>query len=108
MVELQSHLKEIETANIKLVGISYDSPEVLKRAAAKHKISFPLLSDRDSKTIDAYQVRNQESSGRFDGIPHPTTFLIDGKGVIRAKLYHDGYKERHTSADLIQAAKQIR
>ena len=98
----------MEAAGIALVGISYDSPEALKRAASKHQITFPLLSDEGSKTIDAYGIRNQEAAGSFAGIPHPTTFVVDDKGVIRAKLFHEGYKERHTSEELIKAVKQIR
>ena len=90
------------------MGISYDSPEVLKRAASKHQITFPLLCDEASKTIDAYGIRNQEATGRFAGIPHPATFVVDVKGVIRAKLFQVGYKERHTSEELMQAVKQIR
>jgi peroxiredoxin len=81
---------------------------VLKRALSKHQITFPLLSDEGSKTIDAYGIRNPEGTGRFAGIPHPTTFIVDEKGIIRAKLFHEGYKERHTSEELIQAVKQIR
>ena len=88
--------------------MSYDSTDVLKRAAAKHQITFPLLSDPASATIDAYGVRNKEGTGRFSGIPHPTTFVIDEKGVIRAKLFHEGYKERHTADDLIRDVKRIR
>ena len=90
------------------MGISYDSPEVLKRAASKHQLTFPLLSDEGSKTIDAYGIRNQEATGQFAGIPHPTTLIVDEKGVIRARLFHEGYKERHTSEELIKAVKQIR
>jgi len=100
-------LKEIAAAGIVLAGISYDSTEVLKRAAARHELTFPLLSDEGSKTIDAYGVRNREATGRFEGIPLPTTFVLDEKGVIRAKLFHEGYKERHTSENLIKAVKKI-
>ena len=90
------------------MGISYDPPEVLKRAASKHQLKFPLLSDEESKAIDAYGIRNAEATGRFAGIPHPGTFVVDEEGVIRAKLFHEGYKERHTSEQLIQAVKQLR
>jgi len=44
---------------------------------------------------------------RFEGFPHPTTFVLDNQGVVRAKLFHEGYKERHTSEDLIRAVKQL-
>jgi peroxiredoxin len=67
-----------------------------------------LLSDPGSKTIDAYGIRNKASAGtRLDGIPHPGTILVDQAGVIRAKLFHDGYKTRHDSAALIEAARKL-
>lgn len=89
------------------MGISYDPVKKLERAAAQLKITFPLLSDEGSKTIDAYGIRNKEAPKSVDGIPHPTTFVLDRGGVIRAKLFHEGYKERHTSADLVAALKNV-
>jgi peroxiredoxin len=90
------------------VGISYDPLDVLKHAQSTHSITFPLLSDEGSKTIEAYRIRNREAEGRAAGIPHPVTFLVDKQGVIRAKLFHEGYAKRHTSQDLIQASKDVR
>ena len=90
------------------MGISYDSVEVLKRVQARHQITFLLLSDEDSRTIDAYGIRNHEAEGRAQGIPYPTTFLLDKQGIIRGKLFHEGYAKRHSSQDLIQASKDIR
>ena len=41
------------------------------------------------------------------GIPYPGTFILDRSGVIRAKLFHEGYKERHVSEQILEAAKTI-
>lgn len=90
------------------MGISYDSLAVLQHARAKHNITFPLLSDEGSQTIDAYGVRDREAEGRAKGIPHPATFLVDKQGVIRAKLFYEGYTRRHTSLELLEAAKGLR
>lgn len=87
------------------MAISYDSLAVLQRAQAKHNITFPLLSDEGSQAIDAYGIRNREAEGRAKGIPYPGTFLVDKQGVIRAKMFYEGYTRRHTSQDLIQSAK---
>jgi len=88
--------------------VSFDDPKVLTKFAKKQAITFPLLSDTDSRTIDAYGVRNLDVAGkRVDGIPHPGTFIVDRAGVIRAKLFHEGYKERHVSEQIIEAAKPI-
>jgi len=50
---LQKELKSIEDSGVKIVGISYDSVEVLKEFADKEKITFPLLSDPESRAIIA-------------------------------------------------------
>ena len=90
------------------MAISYDPLDTLKRAQSKHNITFPLLSDEGSKTIDAYRILNTEATGNAKGIAHPMTFLVDKLGVIRAKLFHEGYAKRHSSQELIQASKDIR
>ena len=88
--------------------VSYDSTDILKRFAARKSITYPLLSDIGSKTIDAYGIRNQEATGRTSGIPYPGTFIIGRDGVIREKLFLEGYKERHTTEALVQALKRAR
>jgi len=105
---LQADLKEIEAAGIQVVAISYDTVEVLARFAEKRKITFPLLSDPGSKTIAAYHVLNKEAKGKTEGIPYPGTFIVDSDGVIRAKLFLDGYQKRHTTEALIKAGKEIK
>ena len=83
------------------MGISYDSVDVLKRFADKRGIMFPLLSDEESRTIHSYGIHNER------GLPHPMTILIDQDGVVRAMLSREGYRIRHTGAELIDAAQQL-
>ncbi len=108
MVQLQSSLKEIEATGGQLVAISYDSAAILKHFSANSGITYSLLADPASKTIDAYGIRNKEAPERWSGIPHPGTFIVDTKGVIRAKLFLEGYKERHAPEALIEALKKAR
>jgi peroxiredoxin Q/BCP len=108
LVQLQRDFKLIEEAGIQLVGISYDSPTVLKAFSDRAKITFPLLSDPESKTIDAYHIRNGSARGKAVGVPNPGTFILDEQGVIRAKLVLDGFRQRHTTEALITAAKAVR
>jgi peroxiredoxin len=82
---------------------------VLATFAAKRKITFPLLADPTSKTIRAYDLLNKEVKGsRIEGIAYPGIILIDRDGVIRARLFRTGYRERHSTADLIKAAQAIK
>ena len=108
MVQLQTSLKEIEATGGHIVGISYDSTNVLKRFAARSAITYPLLSDAGSKTIDAYGIRNKEAPERWSGIPYPGTYVVGTNGVIRAKLFVEGYQERHTVKALVEALKNAR
>jgi peroxiredoxin Q/BCP len=110
---LQKDLGAIEGSGVRVVGISYDSVEVLQRFATKRGISFPLLSDPDSKVITAYALRNKETVGKklgsinLDGIPYPGTLVVDRDGVLRAKLFVDGYRERHSTEELVKAATAL-
>jgi hypothetical protein len=83
-----------EKQGIALAAISYDSAEILKYFADRHKIDFPLLADPDSKAIQAYQVLNTEAIGQFKGMARPGYFFIDTKGIIREKFFDAKYRER--------------
>ena len=101
LVDLQRNLKEIEAGGTQLVGISYDSVPSLKRFANK-RISFPLLSDSGSRTIDAYNIRDKSVN---DGVSLHATFVIDKTGVVRAKLFQVSYAERPAVDALLKAIK---
>ena len=104
---MQRDLTSIEAAGVQVVGISYDDTKVLKSFSDRMKIVFPLLSDPGSRTIEAYHIRNEAARGKAEGVPHPGTFLVDREGVIRAKLFLEGYRDRHTAEALVQAAKTV-
>ncbi len=72
-------------------------------------MTYRLLSDPGSKTIDAYGIRNPggKAGTRYEGIPYPGTYLVDGEGVVRAKLFLEGYVERHDNESLIEAVKAL-
>lgn len=101
MVQLQKEIGAIQATGTQVVGISYDSVEVLRKFTESAGISFPLLSDEGSKTIRAFGIHFR------DGLPYPGTYLIDGQGTVRAKFFLEGYRERHDNALLIEAAEKL-
>ncbi len=105
---MQRDSKLFADAGIQVVGISYDSPAILKKFAEQNKISYPLLSDPDSKTIEDYHIRNAAAKGKAEGVPHPGTFVVDSVGTIRAKLFLENFRERHTSEALIKATAGVK
>jgi hypothetical protein len=86
---------------VKLAAISYDSEEILKFFADRHKVDYPLLGDPDSKIIKAYGVLNGEATGMQKGYARPGYFFIDGSGIIREKFFEARYRERLTGNSII-------
>jgi peroxiredoxin len=84
-----------------LAAISYDPPETLKTFAARHGISYPLLSDRGSAIIRHYGLLNEQATGRQAGIPHPGTFVIDRRRRISGKHFEQAYQVRQSAASLL-------
>ncbi len=107
LIALQEGLADIKAAGLQLVAISYDSVEVLERFAKKGKIQFPLLSDSGSATIKAWKLLNADAKGNGEGIPHPMTYVLGQDGIIRVKLGHEAYQNRHTVQELIQSANSV-
>ena len=100
-MQLQRSLGDIKAQGLGLAAISYDSPEILKAFAEKHAITFPMLSDTGSKTITAWGLLNEDATGRTAGIPHPGTYVIDPRGVIRSRDFEEAYQERDTAASIM-------
>ncbi|MDQ6701458.1 MAG: redoxin domain-containing protein [Acidobacteriota bacterium] len=86
-----------------LAAVSYDSVPVLKSFADRKQITFPLLSDPESKIIRSFGILNEtvEKSNPFFGVPHPGTYVLSPKGVVIAKYFEDDYKERDTASAIL-------
>lgn len=108
MIQLQRIEKEINAAGAQVVAISYDSADMLRTYAKRHKISFPLLSDPKSKTIDAFDIRYKEAPPESSGFARHAAFIVDQKGIIRSKIFRLSYKEKPAVDLLINALKDAR
>lgn len=102
-MELQQNAKEFEKIGLNVVGLSYDSPAVLKNFAERKGIHFPLLSDPESKVITQLGILNEDvpKGSPFFGIPHPGTFIVDKAGRVTAKYFEEDFKQRYTAADIL-------
>jgi hypothetical protein len=102
-VELEQNLDRIRKQGLGLAAVSYDSVAVLKNFADRRHITFPLLSDPQSKIIRAFGILNdtvQTGTAQF-GIPYPGTFILDTKGMVVAKYFEDDFRERISASDIL-------
>jgi len=103
-VELESQIANFKKRGLGVAAISYDSIEVLKDFTARKKISYPLLSDPESKVIKDFGLMNEidyPPGNMAHGVPFPGTFVTDGEGLIVTKQFEKAYQERHTAASLL-------
>ena len=100
---MQQNYSRIQAAGLGLAAISYDSPAVLKTFAARRHITFPLLSDSESKIIRSYDILNTsvEKDSSSYGIPYPGIYVLDAAGRVKAKYFEDDFRERQTAAAIL-------
>jgi hypothetical protein len=100
---LEQNLDELRKQGLGVAAISYDTPAILKNFAERRKIRYPLLSDADSAVIRSFGVFNEsvKKENPFYGIPHPVTFITDGRGKVGHKYFEESYSERQTLAGLL-------
>ncbi len=103
LIELNEVADQVKAKGYNMVGISYDSPEVMQQFTRDKSIKFPLLSDIGAKTVNDYGILNQQykKGHRFYGIPLPGVLVINAEGKITDKHFFKGYKTRVTASDLL-------
>jgi peroxiredoxin len=67
---------------------------------------FTFLSDPGHRVIDRYGLLNPQ--GRGGTIPHPTTLVIDKRGVVRWKFVETDYKIRPTNQQILEALARLK
>jgi thioredoxin-dependent peroxiredoxin len=74
---------DYDAAGARVIGISPDSVEDVKRFAGKYSLDFTLLADADHLVADAYGTWGEKSmyGRKYMGVAR-ATFIIDPDGVI--------------------------
>jgi len=97
---------QFRRAGTTIVGISRDSVASHQKFRDKERLPFELLSDEDEKVCGLFDVIREKSlyGRKFMGIER-STFLFDGKGVLRRewrKVKVPGHAE-----EVLEAAKSL-
>ena len=126
-MELQDRVEELADQGLGVAAISYDSEEVLADFSRRRGITFPLLSDNDSKVITEFGILNTvaaEAQGpngddpdvvadvaryvsvfgasqTIVGTPFPGTFMLDRTGRVTSRFFEEFYRERNTTANVM-------
>ena len=84
----------LQTNNVEVIGVSFDSAESHKKFIADYKLNFRLLSDPDGKIVDLYDVRvvGRKMARRvsFDSAASHKKFIADFNLNFRLLADPDG------------------
>jgi peroxiredoxin len=103
-------MKDPSLSDTRVLAIAIDSkPDLQKMFYTISKKGgkppgFLFLSDSEHKVINRYGILNESSKD----LPHPATYVIDKKGVVRWKFAEIDYKVRPTNQQIMTALKALR
>jgi thioredoxin-dependent peroxiredoxin len=94
----RDRMDDYAEADIRVYGVSLDSPESHREFRAKYNLNFPLLTDEDGRASEALGVlrENRRTANRV-------TFLLDPDGRI-FRVYPEVSPETHADEILQDAA----
>jgi peroxiredoxin Q/BCP len=93
-------------AGTDIVGVSRDSLRSHENFAAKFAFPFPLLVDGEEAACQAFDVIREKSlyGRKYLGVER-STFLFDGKGVLRREWR--GVKVKGHAQEVLEAAQSL-
>jgi len=104
--DFRDHYAAFRKAGAQIIGVSRDSVASHEKFVEKEKLPFPLLSDPQEQLCKLFDVIKEKSlyGRKYLGIER-STFLLDGKGVLRhewRKVKVPGHAE-----EVLEAAKSL-
>jgi peroxiredoxin Q/BCP len=94
----RDRMDDYAEADIRVYGVSLDSPESHREFRAKYNLNFPLLTDEGGRASEVLGVlrENRRTANRV-------TFLLDPDGTI-SRVYPEDSPETHADEILQDAA----
>ncbi len=88
-IDFQAAGDDLRSSGYAVVGISPDQPEELARFAEQEGLGFPLLSDPDRSTLEAYGAwgEKQNYGTTITGVIR-STVVLDEDGTVEHAFYN--------------------
>lgn len=88
-IDFQAADDDLRNRGYAVVGISPDKPEALERFAEQEGLGFPLLSDPDRATLQAYGAygEKQNYGKTITGVIR-STVVLDADGTVEHAFYN--------------------
>jgi peroxiredoxin len=116
---------EIKKMGASLVAISPEKPESAKETGEKQALDFAVLSDVNMEAAKGFKLvftLSEDTQKKYKGygidlpkrnaaktweLPHPGTYVIDAKGMIRYAAADKDFAKRPDPAEAMKVLKEI-
>jgi len=88
-IGFQDHLAALDAAGVAVLGISPDEPPKLAKFRDRDSLTFPLLSDPDTKVLRSYGAYGEKKlyGKTIVGVIR-STFIVDADGKVEKPFYN--------------------
>ncbi|MFT6519803.1 MAG: peroxiredoxin [Candidatus Azotimanducaceae bacterium] len=104
-MQLESVKQMLAPLGVNVAAMTYDAVETNARFQARHKVTYPLLSDIDARHVMAFGILNEQYAPghRFYGIAHPGMMLVSPEGKIVARFAEANFRQRPDYDEVVAA-----
>lgn len=106
---MQERITEFEEADIAVTASTYDAVEQNASFKSSEKLTYPLLSDQDAKTVKSLGILDESyEEGSFQyGVSHPGVILVDTDDKVVLTRAEHKFKDSTSMDDLIEDVKEL-
>jgi len=101
LLSLQRAAQHFMDKGIGLVGVSYDSQDILKFFTDRYSITYPLLADPQSEIIERFGVLNTTATGFTKGMSYLGFVYVSPDGRIQETFFEEDIHTRFTGNNVI-------
>jgi peroxiredoxin len=101
LLSLQRATARFKERGIGLVGVSYDSQEILKFFTERHSITYPLIADPQSEIIERFGVLNPTATGFAKGMSYPGFAYVSADGLVQETFFEEDFHTRFTGNNVL-------
>lgn len=83
LCSVRDNMKKYEDLNVKVFGLSVDSPYTLAKFKDEQQLNFTLLSDFNKEVSTQYGCLYETFGMEMKGVSKRAAFLIDKEGVVQ-------------------------
>src|SRR5271155_4717698 len=101
LLSLQRATGRFKEKGIGIVGVSYDSQEILKFFTERHAITYPLIADPKSEIIERFGVLNPTATGFTKGMSYPGFVYVSTDGRVQETFFEEDIRTRFTGNNVL-------